>query len=217
MLFVDRADAGRRLAQRLLRTRSAGTGLVLAVPRGGVVVGYEIARRLEIPLDIVVARKIGAPFNKELAIGAVGADGSVVQREDLAGFFENIEEEYLEAESRRQVAEIERRLQKYRGGRPEPDLKGQKIILCDDGIATGYTIRAAIQYLWNEGVAEITLAVPVAPADTLRTLQDEVDHVVCLASPEPFYAVGQFYQTFDQTTDEEVIRLLQKACPAGDH
>ncbi|MGO0123475.1 phosphoribosyltransferase [Desulfothermobacter acidiphilus] len=210
-MFTDRVDAGRRLAERL-RGREYPQGLVLGIPRGGVVVGAEIARELNLPLDVIIPRKIGAPGNPELAIGAVTQDGVPIFNEALVrqlGVTE-AERERLVQEA---LAEVKRRLQRYRASLPPISWRGRTIILTDDGIATGFTVLAALRSLRRAGPREIILAVPVAPPDTLASLRPEVDELVCLYAPELFMAVGQFYEDFPQTTDEEVIALLEELGP----
>jgi len=211
MLFHDRRDAGRRLA-RSLSARGFARPVVLGVPRGGVVVAYEVARALGAPLDVVVPRKIGAPANPELAIGALAQDGTLVIDETLMRSL-GVDKAYLDEEVSRQKAEIDRRLGLYRGGRPAVDLEGTTAIVVDDGIATGATVLAALRGVRSGHPARVVLAVPVAPPDTLERLKAEADEVTCLEAPEPFYAVGQFYRHFDQVADEEVIDLLSRSHP----
>lgn len=209
--FRDRRDAGRRLAAALARYRDLRP-VVLALPRGGVPVGFEVARALAAPLDVLLVRKIGAPGYPELGLGAVidGADPHVVlndavMREVMPA------PGYVEAETERQLAEIERRRRLYRGDRPAPSVAGRVVILVDDGIATGGTVTAALQGLAAAQPARLVLAVPVAPPEALETLSGLADDVVCLSAPSVFGAVGRFYQDFEQTTDEEVIGLLAEA------
>jgi len=182
---------------------------VLAVPRGGVVVGYEVARALNAPLDLVITRKIGAPENPELAIGAVAEDGTYLLDNSLVDML-NVPKGYVESEVERQKAEIKRRLKTYRGDEPSVEIIGHNVILVDDGVATGATLRAALLSLQNRGAKTVTVAVPVGPQDTIQKLQKEADRVVCLATPEPFYAIGEFYADFNQTSDEEVIKLIER-------
>ena len=208
--LADRRDAGRRLAEAI-----AGLGLaapvVLALPRGGVPVAYEIARRLDAPLDLLIARKIGAPGHEEYGIGAVidGGAPQLVLDEDAASAL-GADRDYLEREVARQLAEIERRRAAYHMSEPVR-LAGRHVILVDDGIATGGTIRVALKALASAGTRSITLAVPVAPASVLSGLRSLCDRIVCLASPEPFYAVGAHYRDFTQTGDDEVRGLLEAA------
>lgn len=208
MIFKDRHEAGRQLAERLIGFREAKDTLVLALPRGGVVVAYEVARVLNLPLDIVVARKIGASDNPELAIGAIAPDGEGIFDPVLLASL-NVSPQYLRRKTEEERLEIERRTRLYRAGREAFELKGQTVILVDDGIATGYTMRASVDYLKRMKVAEITVAVPVAARDTYRTLLEMVDRVIALYIPDDFGAVGRFYKHFEQTTDEEVIAFLQ--------
>jgi putative phosphoribosyl transferase len=208
MIFTDRRDAGRRLAKRLVAL-DLPSPVVLGVPRGGVIVAFEVARGLGAPLDIVIARKIGAPDNPELAVGAVAQDGTVVADDALLGRL-RVSERYLSEEADRQRIEIERRLGRYRQGTAPAKLAGCTAVIVDDGIATGATVLAALRGLRSQNPARVVLAVPVAPPDTLARLAGEADEVICLASPEPFYAVGQFYRHFEQTSDEEVVELLER-------
>ncbi|HOQ30548.1 MAG TPA: phosphoribosyltransferase [Armatimonadota bacterium] len=209
MIFEDRVDAGRRLAKALEEYRGRDL-VILGVPRGGVVVADEVARALNAPLDIVVARKIPAPGNPELAIGAVAADGSDMI-DPMARHYPGVTPEYLERAKAEQIAEIQRRLQAYRGGRPAPDIAGKTVIVVDDGIATGSTVMASLRSLRNRGAAELILAVPVGPPSSIERLRAEADRVVVLETPEPFFAVGEWYQRFDQVTDEEVVEILRRA------
>jgi len=216
-LFYDRRDAGRQLAQALAARGYRGDGLlVLGIPRGGVVVASEVARALDAPLDVVMARKLRAPYQPELAIGAVvsgecaGAPPHLTLIDETLARATGATREYLEEEVRHQRAEIERRLRAYRGDRPLHDVRGRTVIVVDDGIATGYTFRAALEGLRRQHPARLVAAVPVAPAESLTSLRQFADDVVCLATPEPFLAVGVWYEDFSQTTDEEVIALLQE-------
>lgn len=208
MIFRDRREAGRLLAERLSSLKGQKDLLVLAIPRGGVVVGSEVAKALGAPLDVYITRKIGAPYNPELAIGAIASDGTLILDRSLASRL-GASQEYIEAQSAREREEIERRMRRYRGDRPSPDLKGKRVILVDDGIATGATIEATIDALQKTGLEELILAVPVGPRDTIGRLESKVDRLICLHSPEIFWAVGSFYMAFGQTTDEEVIALLE--------
>jgi putative phosphoribosyl transferase len=209
--FYDRRDAGRQLAQALAARGYRGDGLlVLGIPRGGVVVASEVARALDAPLDVVMARKLRAPYQPELAIGAVVSGDHLTLIDETLARATGATREYLEEEVRHQRAEIERRLRAYRGDRPTPDVRGRTVIVVDDGIATGYTFRAALEGLRRQHPARLVAAVPVAPAESLISLRQFADDVVCLATPEPFLAVGVWYDDFSQTTDEEVIALLQE-------
>ncbi|MCC6765672.1 MAG: phosphoribosyltransferase [Deltaproteobacteria bacterium] len=215
-LFTDRRDAGRRLAARLMPFRNEAPA-VLALPRGGVPVGYEIARALVAPLDVIVVRKLGAPGQPELGIGAV-VDGDsplgVLNQEMMRAL--GVSQDYLDHEVAAQLAEIRRRQSVYRGGRTRVPIAGRTAIVVDDGLATGSTMRAALRSIRRADPARLVLAVPVAPADTLSELSKEVDETICLATPEPFGAVGFFYRDFGQTRDDEVIHLLDAARRALD-
>ena len=210
-LFRDRRDAGRQLAAALGLYRDSHP-LVLALPRGGVPVGFEVTKTLGAPLDVLLVRKIGAPGQEELGLGAIvdGHDPQLVLNEEIIRVVAP-PPGYIEAEVRRQLAEIERRRQHYAGDRPPIPVDRRVVIVVDDGIATGGTVKAALRRVARLHPARLVLAVPVAPADTLRQLAADCDDIVCLAKPEPFYAVGPHYQDFRQTTDEEVVRLLAKA------
>ena len=208
-IFVDRADAGRRLAERLARYRDEDP-IVLALPRGGVPVGAEVARALGAPLDVFVSRKLGAPGQPELGIGAVAQGGTRILNKDIVEQI-GIPQEYLEEVTRRELAEVNRRLRLLRGERPKPEIRDRTAILVDDGLATGVTARAAVRALRERGPRRLVLAVPVCPPRTARLLAPEVDDLLCLHTPQDFYAVGLWYRDFEQTTDEEVIELLERA------
>jgi putative phosphoribosyl transferase len=205
--FADRVDAGKRLAQAL-RGHVGEDAVVLAIPRGGVVVGYEVTKALALSLDVIIPRKIGAPNNPELAIGAMTEDGTILLDDRLVDYL-NVSQEYVKEESEAQRAEIHRRLRRYRGDIPYPSLKGREVILIDDGIATGSTMKAALASVRKRGAKSVIIAIPVGPPSTIRELEKEADRVVCLHAPEVFYAIGQFYGDFTQTQDEEVIKLLK--------
>ncbi|HEX2136296.1 MAG TPA: phosphoribosyltransferase [Microvirga sp.] len=209
--FRNRAEAGRQLARHLLGYRSQNP-VVLALPRGGVPVAFEVARELQAPLDLLFVRKIGAPGHPEFGLGAVidGSHPQVVLNEEVLAQLD-VDPRYIEAETRRQLEEIERRRKHYLAGREPVVVAGRTAIVVDDGIATGGTVRAALKGLARARPARLVLAVPVAPADTLERLRAEADDVVCLMTPEPFYAVGEHYDDFTQTSDREVIRLLDQA------
>lgn len=207
-LYKNRVDAGRRLASALSGVVDK-EAIVLAIPRGGVVVGFEIAQALDLQLDIIVPRKIGAPENPELAIGAVTEDGTAFMEDKLVGYLQ-VSQAYINKESEYQRREIERRLKLYRGEKPRPDLKNRDVILVDDGIATGSTMKAALASVRKKGAKKVVVAVPVGPPSTIRELENQADRVVCLYSPEFFYAIGEFYEDFAQTEDAEVIRLLAR-------
>ncbi|MFA7080620.1 MAG: phosphoribosyltransferase [Candidatus Bathyarchaeia archaeon] len=205
--FSDRKDAGKQLASALTDF-SFKEGMVLAIPRGGVVVGYEIASALNFKLDVIVPRKIGTPDNPELAIGAVTEDGTMILDDSLIMYL-GVSNDYIYQESERQKQEIRRRQNFYRQGVSEPEIKDKNVIVVDDGIATGYTMKAALASVRNRGAATLTVAIPVGPPSTIKELKHQADNIVCLYTPEYFQAIGQFYSDFSQTTDEEVIELLK--------
>ncbi|HUV72700.1 MAG TPA: phosphoribosyltransferase [Anaerolineae bacterium] len=207
MLFQDRREAGKALAGELASYEETPNMIVLGIPRGGVVVGHEIAKALGAPLDVYITRKIGAPHNPELAIGAVASDGTLLIDHQLVRRLD-VSQDYVEQESDRQKQEILRRLAEYRGEGPSPELAGKVVILVDDGVATGATTLATIKAIKSQEPAKLILAVPVGPRDSIESLRQEVDELVCLHSPEVFWAVGAFYNVFDQTSDEEVKTLL---------
>jgi len=209
--FRDRADAGRRLAEAL-RAFAAEKPLVLALPRGGVPVAFEIAKALHAPLDILLVRKIGAPGHPEYGIGAVvgGENPHLVLNEEALAVVQ-LPPGYIEAEKHRQLGEIERRRDLYLGDRQAIPAAGRTVIVVDDGIATGGTAKVALETLRKEGAARLILAVPVAPEDTLVEMRSLADATVCLGTPRPFHAVGLHYDDFEQVTDEAVIRLLREA------
>jgi predicted phosphoribosyltransferase len=198
-------EAGHRLTKEL-QNLSLENPIVLAIPRGGVIIGYEIASSLQTEFDIIVPRKIGTPGEPELAIGAVMHDGSLFLNE---GALFSVTDKYLEAEKKRQVEEAQRRLKVYRGDNPYPKIQGRSAIVVDDGIATGATMIAAIRWIRGQKAKKVFIAVPVAPIETISTLRKEADKIICPYTPEPFYAIGQFYQEFGAVTDEEVIKLLK--------
>ncbi len=204
--FADRVEAGKKLASEL--KRYSGNAVVLAIPRGGVVVGYEIAHELHVPMDIIVPRKIGAPQNPELAIGAVTEDGTIILDQQLIEYL-RVSESYIREETQRQQLEIKRRLTFYRKNITFPNLKDRNVIIVDDGIATGATIQAALSSIRKKNPKSVVIAVPVAPPSTINALKRQADHVVCLFTPTSFSAIGQFYRDFAQTSDDEVIKLLK--------
>lgn len=208
--FRDRRDAGRQLAGWLGEYAHRPDVIVLGLPRGGVPVAYEVARELDVPLDVLLVRKLGVPGHEELAMGAVASGGIRVLFPDViraAG----VSPQDIDAVTAAELRELERREQQYRGSRPYPDVGGRTVILVDDGLATGASVRAAIAALRQEHPARLIVAVPVAPPETCAELRTEVDDVVCAVTPEPFYAVGLWYDDFGQTTDEEVRELLAHA------
>ncbi len=207
--FANRVNAGKYLASEL-ENFTEKNAIVLAIPRGGVVVGFEIAKALNVPLDVIIPRKIGAPDNPELAIGAMTEDGTIILDENLVSYL-GVSQDYIKEESRRQKNEIERRLKLYRGNKPYPSLQGLDVILVDDGIATGSTMKAALASVKNRGARTVTIAVPVGPPSTIKELKKQANKVVCPYTPEYFEAIGQFYADFNQTDDEEVIQLLKQS------
>ena len=211
--FENREDAGRRLAARLERYRDERP-VVFALPRGGVPVGFEISRALGAPLDVFVARKLGAPGQPEFGIGAVAPGGVRILNGDVVERL-GIPESYLEMVTHREMAEVERRLRHFRGGRPEPEVRGRTVILVDDGLATGVTAQAAVEALRRLEPRRLVLAAPVCAAQTAERLGPEVDELVCLAAPPDLGAIGFWYRNFEQTSDEEVIGLLERARREG--
>ncbi|MDC4227287.1 MAG: phosphoribosyltransferase [Candidatus Manganitrophus sp.] len=209
MVFKDRVEAGRRLAERLQEFRDENP-IVLALPRGGVPVGYEVARALGAPLDVIIARKLGAPGQPELGIGAIAPGGVRVLNKEAVEML-GLREAEIEAIAAEEERELDRRLRRFRVDRPAPELRGRTVILVDDGLATGVTAKAAIRAIRKEGPRRIIFAVPVCAADTARALSDEVDELVCLDAPPYFGAVGLWYRNFEQTSDEEVLDLLAMA------
>jgi putative phosphoribosyl transferase len=214
MIFRDRIDAGRRLAEKLEHYAGRPDLLVLALPRGGVPVGYEVARALGAPLDVFLVRKLGVPGREELAMGAIASGGVRVLNEDVVSEL-GIPPQWVDIVATRELEELRRREAAYRDGRLAPEVRGKPVILVDDGLATGASMRAAVAALRKLGPAKIIVAVPVGAAQTCDEFRDVADEVVCAETPDPFYAVGSWYADFDQTTDEEVRELLARAhCPA---
>lgn len=209
-VFHDRADAGRALARALSAYANRPDVVVLALPRGGVPVGFEVARALDAPLDVFLVRKLGVPGQEELAMGAI-ASGHVRVLNDTVVRMLKISREAIDAVAAREQRELERREREYRDGRPPASVAGRTAILVDDGLATGSSMRAAVQALRQKGPHEIVVAVPVAAAETCEALRREVDDVVCAWTPEPFDAVGLWYDDFSQTSDAEVRELLERA------
>ena len=207
--FRNRTDAGRQLAEKLAAYADRPDVLVLALPRGGVPVGYEVSRALGAPLDVFLVRKLGAPGYEELAMGAVASGGVRVLNDEIVRGL-GISDHEIDAAAARELQELARRQRLYRGDRPPPDVAGRTVILVDDGLATGATMRAAIRASRQQQPARIVVAVPTASADTSETLKTEADDVVCAMTPEPFLAVGHWYEDFTQTTDDEVRELLAR-------
>jgi putative phosphoribosyl transferase len=210
MLFHDRYDAGRQLARGLTAYADRSDVLVLALPRGGVPVAYEVARALHAPLDVFLVRKLGLPGHEELAMGAIASGGVRVLNEELVHVLD-INPDIIDEVAEEEWEELKRRERAYRDDRPPLDVRGRTVILIDDGLATGSSMRAAVAALRKQRPARIVVAVPVAATSTCRELQKEVDEVVCARTPEPFRAVGIWYDDFSQTSDEEVHALLEEA------
>jgi predicted phosphoribosyltransferase len=205
--FKHRTEAGERLGEAL-RERDIDVDIVLAIPRGGLPLGRAVADALDVPLDIVVASKIGAPGNPEYAIGAVASDGSVWRNEEA---FRGVgaDEAYFEQQRRTEAENARQKADRYRGERSEPDLTGKTIAVVDDGVATGSTVRASLKMLDKTDAERVVVAVPVGPPETIRELETMADEVVCLKTPEGFRGVGQFYDRFDQVSDEEAMAYLE--------
>jgi putative phosphoribosyl transferase len=210
MIFRDRIEAGKYLATKLMDYKDQPGVLVLALPRGGVPVAFEVAQALRAPLDIFLVRKLGVPGHEELAMGAISTGGVRVLNEDLVNEL-RIPEDVIDAIAAVELKELKRRELAYRGSRPEPDVKGKTVILVDDGLATGSTIRAAAQALRQQQPARLIVAVPVSAPQTCNEYRIGVDEIICAITPEPFFGVGQWYLDFSQTTDEEVHDLLERA------
>jgi putative phosphoribosyl transferase len=210
-IFADRKAAGEQLAESLVEYKDRDP-VVLALPRGGVPVGFEVAKALSAPLDVILVRKIGAPGQPELAVGAVVDGGSpeTVINEDVKDPL-GIEDSYIEEESARQLVEIQRRRKLYIGGRPRPEIAGKTAIIVDDGIATGATVRAAVHAVRRRSPERLVLAVPVAPPDSVESLRGEVDELVCLHTSTLFGAISMYYRAFPQLDAEEVVSILEKA------
>lgn len=210
----NREVAGQSLAEALQSYQGRKDLLVLALPRGGVPVAYEVARQLAAPLDLMLVRKLGTPGHKELAMGAIASGGYRVINDHIVSSM-GISDEAIEREAEEEQVEMERRETTYRGDRPRPEVKGKQVILVDDGVATGATIRAAIVALRKQDPAGVIVAVPVAPPDTVEKLRQEADEVICPATPEPFNAIGAWYVEFPQVSDSEVQEFLGKAWRKG--
>jgi predicted phosphoribosyltransferase len=210
MIFLDRTDAGQQLAEQLAFLKGAENVIVLGIPRGGVVVAAEVACALGARLDVFIAHKIGAPFNPELAIGALTSTGEVFLDELLVDEL-RLQRDEIESEIEHWREEIARRIQVFRRDLPPTDLENKIVVVVDDGVATGSTMLAALRALRKQKPARLILAVPVGPAETIARLARECDQAIVLATPEPFWAVGRFYARFDQTSDDQVIRLLTDA------
>ncbi len=205
-MFLDRKEAGKKLAEKLKAFKGKDV-IILAIPRGGVIVAAEVARTLNAPLDLVIPRKIGAPGNEELAIGAVVKENDYVLNEELIKSLQ-VTKEYLEDKIKKELLEIDRRRKIYLGEKSFPNLTGKEIIVVDDGIATGYTMLATIRAIRKHDPYSLNVAVPVAPMDSVSKIKLEADQVIILELPRIFYAVGQFYSEFSQTSDQEVISAI---------
>jgi putative phosphoribosyl transferase len=208
--FRDRIEAGRLLAEKLAAYANRPDVLVLALPRGGVPVGFEVARALNVPLDIFLVRKLGVPGHEELAMGAIASGGVRVLNDDVVRYL-RIPDEIIDTVAEKEQQELDRRERAYRGDRAAPEIRGRTIILVDDGLATGSTMRAAAAALRKQQPEQIVVAVPIAAPETCDEFRAEVDEIVCAVTPEPFYAVGIWYEDFSQTSDEEVRDLLEQA------
>ena len=211
--FRNRIDAGRMLASRLTAYAHRPDVLVLGLPRGGIPVAYEVARELGVPLDVFVVRKLGMPGHEEYAIGAIATGGVRIINEEAIRTF-GVTDAEIEAVTAEELRELDRRERRYRDNRPPPTVAGKTIILVDDGLATGSTMRAAVEALRQEGPARIVVAVPTAAPETCDEMAGHVDEMICAMTPEPFYAVGLWYDDFGQTSDEEVHDLLALASEA---
>ena len=208
--FPDRAEAGRALAERLAEEGDWRDALVLALPRGGVPVAWQVAERLGLELDILVVRKLGTPGNPELAMGAIASGGVQVMNEDILRYV-HVSHAEIEGTLVQETHELQRREHAYRGDRPRPTIEGRALILVDDGLATGATMRAAVQAVRKLGASSVTVAVPVAAPDSVALLEPLADRIVCLHLPHDLYAIGRWYEDFDQTPDRQVVELLQRA------
>ncbi|MEN6623460.1 MAG: phosphoribosyltransferase [Smithella sp.] len=208
--YKDRVQAGKYLAKKLEQYAKNPDAVVLGLPRGGVVVAYEVARELQLPLDIFLVRKLGVPGYEELAMGAIASGGVRVMNEDVLRMI-NISQDKIEAAVKKEEKELERREKAYRGDRPGIDLKSKILILIDDGLATGATMRAAVSALYKQQPRKIVMAVPVASPETCESFKSKVDDLVCAMTPAYFHAVGEWYEYFPQNTDEEVQQLLHRA------
>ena len=210
MYFQNRAEAGQVLARRLQQYKNQPDMLVLGLPRGGVPVAYEVARELNAPLDVFIVRKLGVPGHEELGMGAIATGGVRILHEGIIREF-GISQELIDSVSEREQAELDRRNRLYRGDRPAPAIKDRTVVIVDDGLATGSTMKAAIQAVRQQAPRRLIVAVPTAPAETCEQVKESADEVVCAITPDPFLAVGGSYADFSQTTDEEVRDLIASA------
>ena len=212
--FADRVQAGRALAERLAQDGDWAGALVLALPRGGVPVAFEVAERLGLELDLLVVRKLGTPGNRELAMGAIASGGVRVMNEDIVHYV-HVSQAEIDGTIAQETHELQRRERAYRGDRARPSVAGRAVILVDDGLATGATMRAAVQAVRQLGAGSITVAVPVAAPQSVTQLERLAERVVCLHLPHDLYAIGRWYVNFDQTSDQQVLDLLQRAWNKG--
>ena len=215
-LFTDRRDAGRKLAKKLAAYANRSDVLVLALPRGGVPVAYEVALALHAPLDIFIVRKLGLPGHEELAMGAIATGGALVINQDVVRTF-NVPQGLIEAVAKKELKELERRERVFRGDRPMREIRGKTVILIDDGLATGASMHAAILGIRSKQPARIVAAVPTAALETCEAFKQKVDEMICATTPEPFYGVSRWYEEFSQTSDEEVQSLLEEASQHAVH
>ncbi|MEZ5758361.1 MAG: phosphoribosyltransferase [Emcibacteraceae bacterium] len=207
MHFLNRAHAGKELAKALSAYSQTPDTIILGLPRGGVPIAYEIARALSLPFDILLVRKLGVPGHEELAMGAIAEGNILYINQDIISSLQ-IPHTAIEGAIVRETQELKRRSQLYRSGRPSPNLKGMTVIIVDDGLATGATMHAAVMALKQTDIKKVVVAVPVGAVDTIRKMEDIADKVICLFTPDPFYGVGNWYNDFSQTTDQEVQELL---------
>lgn len=209
-LFENRMDAGQKLAQKLLNYANRSDVIILALPRGGVPVAFEVAKVLHAPLDIFLVRKLGVPGHEELAMGAIASGGVLALNHSVVEVLD-ISDELIDRAAAKEHQELERRERAYRGDRPKPEVRHRTVILVDDGLATGASMRAAVMALRTQEPARIVVAVPTAAPETCQAFEDEVDEIICAVTPEPFWGVGAWYRDFSQTTDAEVRHLLKQA------
>ncbi|MBW6409369.1 phosphoribosyltransferase [Clostridium weizhouense] len=207
-MFIDRKDAGEQLSINLKKFKDENP-IVLAIPRGGIITAYETIKKFKFEWDLIIPRKISLPYNKEVAIGAVSLDGTYLLDERYIDML-NISKEYIQNEMFQQIDEIKKKLNKYKGNENFPDVKNKTVIIIDDGIATGFTIQAAIKSIKKHDAKKIILAIPIAPQNTISMLEKIVDEVICLFIPYDFYAVGSYYENFEQTTDEEIFNVINE-------
>jgi putative phosphoribosyl transferase len=208
--FVDRSDAGQRLAEALASYADHDDVILLALPRGGVPVAAEVARQLRTSLDVFLVRKLGTPGREELAMGAIAPGGYRVMNRDVVAM-SRVSEEEIAKQEEKERAELNRRLESYRGDRPPPDLSGKTVVLIDDGLATGASMQVAVEAVRNAGAARVVVAVPTAPPESVERLEEVADEVMSLITPRRFIAVGTWYESFEQTSDQEVRDLLSEA------